>query len=68
MNQPVRVRVSGSDQDRSTVVTRVAVPGGQAVLPWTGTVSDSSIRRPHGVPADGTTGRVLTANMDRALS
>ncbi|PZG14917.1 hypothetical protein C1I95_20695 [Micromonospora craterilacus] len=68
MNQLVRVRVSGSDQDRSTVVTRVAVPVGRAVLPWTGTDGDPSIRRPHEVPAGDQPGRVLTANMDRALS
>ncbi|PZF88985.1 hypothetical protein C1I99_25880 [Micromonospora deserti] len=36
MNRPDRRRVSGSDQDRSTVVTRVAVHPDQAVLPWTG--------------------------------
>ncbi|MTK04487.1 hypothetical protein FF096_21100 [Micromonospora sp. CP22] len=50
MNRAVHVRVSGSDQDRSTAVTRVAAPVGQAVLPWTGTDGDPSIRRPHGCP------------------
>ncbi|PYC76459.1 hypothetical protein C7C45_00225 [Micromonospora arborensis] len=36
MNRPVPWCVSASDQDRSVVVTRVAVPPRRAVLPWCG--------------------------------
>ncbi|RLP88581.1 hypothetical protein EAD98_26190 [Micromonospora sp. CV4] len=46
MNRPVHRCVSGSDQDRSAVVTRVAVPPRRAVLPLVRAFGDSPTRQP----------------------
>ncbi|PWR09574.1 hypothetical protein DKT69_30680 [Micromonospora sicca] len=68
MNRPVHRRVSGSDQDRIKAVTRVAVFMEFAMVRFRGCTTIPLIRRFVPGAATEPIDRVLTANMDRALS